>query len=60
MITSPNTNITILSQAMITRKGSAICKNCEKEIKVGEKIASRRTKNHRWYHYKCATKLNIC
>jgi hypothetical protein len=60
MMVSPNTRITTLSQAMITRKGSSACTQCGDHILVGEKIASRRTKNHKWYHYECATKLNIC
>jgi hypothetical protein len=54
-------NITKLSKSMITRKGieNCKCKFCEKQISLGDDILSKRSRNHKLYHLKCAKKINV-
>jgi hypothetical protein len=58
-MTTSRPRFTILSQAMITKKGSRECAVCNNDIEVNENIVAKRSHSFKWYHIKCAERVNI-
>jgi hypothetical protein len=63
-MTSKKPRLMTVTQGMITRSGNKQCNLCLKQIKLEDKIVSKSASNDcghttKWYHRKCARRVNI-
>ena len=58
-MTTSRPRLTVLTQAMRTKKGSSNCSVCNDIININDKIVSKQSHSFKWYHIECAKRVNI-